>query len=80
MKPARARTDITQIEEDLSAAVQMFRPLCQRVDETAWATIETFLAISLRVMKKTNPSKIRDAARTEEIAARLHGREVIEDE
>jgi hypothetical protein len=42
------------------------------------AHIETFCAIAIRVLRKTNPSKIRDAAMAEEIAARLHGREVIE--
>jgi hypothetical protein len=46
--------------------------------ESAWAEIETFCAIALRVMAKTNPSKLRDAAMAEEIRARVEGREVIE--
>lgn len=47
--------------------------------EAALAWMETFAAISLRVMQKTNPSKIRGAAIAEEIKARIHGRAVLED-
>lgn len=47
--------------------------------EAALAWLETFAAISLRVMKKANPSKLRDAARAEEIKARIDGRPVLED-
>lgn len=43
------------------------------------AHIETFCAIAIRVLRKTNPSKIRDAAMAEEISARLDGRGVIEE-
>lgn len=76
----RARTDITQIEADLARAVLLVR---ERVGsdpalEAAWAEVETFCAIALRVMRRTNPSKLRDAAMAEEIKARLSGREVID--
>lgn len=47
--------------------------------EAALAWLETFAAVSLRIMRKTNPSKIREAARAEEIKARIHGRPVMED-
>lgn len=47
--------------------------------ESALAWLETFAAISMRIMGKTNPSKIRDAARAEEIKARMNGRQVLED-
>ncbi len=46
-------------------------------EDIALCSIETFVAIALRVMKRTNPSKIRDAARTVEIQARLDGRPVL---
>lgn len=46
--------------------------------EEALARLETFTAIAVRVMRQTNPSKLRDAARTEEIKARLDGRPIIE--
>lgn len=46
--------------------------------EAALAHLETFAAISIRVLNTTNPSKIRNAAMTEEIKARMQGREVLE--
>ena len=48
-----------------------------RADE-ARAGIETFVAIALRVFAQTNPSKLREVMRLEEIKARMDGREVIE--
>ena len=78
---------IGSIVEDLKAAFADLRAevtqdytvgISERA-EHALAHLETFAAISIRVMRATNPSKIRDAARTEEIAARINGREVLED-
>jgi hypothetical protein len=46
--------------------------------EDAWAGIETFCAIALRVMAKTNASKLRSEMMTVEIAARMAGVEVLE--
>lgn len=37
--------------------------------QEAWAGIETFCALALRVFQKTNPSKIRSEAITLEIAS-----------
>lgn len=37
-------------------------------DTDAMAGVETFCVIALRIMAKTNPYKIRDVARTAEIA------------
>ena len=79
MTKARARTDINSIRADIIEAVHRFRPHCQQIDEQAWAQLETYVAITLRVLAKTNPSKVADAARTEEISARLTGRECLED-
>lgn len=39
--------------------------------EQAMATVETFVAVSLALMRKTNPSKVRDVAMTSEIRWRL---------
>lgn len=39
--------------------------------EQAMATLETFVAVSLQLMRKTNPSKVRDVALTSEIRWRL---------
>lgn len=62
----RARANITDIEHDLMRAIEACRT---NTDE--WDTIETFIAVALRVLAKTNPSKIRDAAMTLEIQARI---------
>jgi len=78
--------EIQRIEDDLVDAFRALRaevtadytsPISERA-ERALAHVETFAAISLRIMRKANPSKIRDAARAEEIKARLDGREVID--
>jgi len=78
---ARARPDVGEMRSDLVAALQRVRGALDLTDpenESAWAQVETFCAIALRVFAKTNPSKLRDAAMAEEIKARIEGREVIE--
>ncbi len=78
---ARARPDIGVMAADLARALESVRvliDLTQPETESAWAEIETFCAIALRVFAKTNPSKLRDAAMAEEIKARIQGREVLE--
>lgn len=78
---ARARSDVTDMTQDIVNALQLVRgqlDLGQPQTEAAWAQIETFAAIALRVFAKTNPSKLRDAAMAEEIKARIQGREVLE--
>lgn len=82
---ARARAELDGIVADLMTSIGWIRDEIgigtQVVDprtEEHMAHIETFCAIAIRVLRKTNPSKIRDAAMAEEIAARLQGREVIE--
>ena len=82
-RPAVGLNDIVQ---DLKSAFEVVRS--EMTDgytrgmsdeaEAALAHLETFAAISIRVLRTTNPSKIRDAARTEEIAARIQGRQVLE--
>lgn len=83
VKTARARTDITVIAEDLVENLAYFRDKFGRARnpeaDKRWAEIETFCTLALRIMAKTNPSKVRNEAMTLEIAARMHGREVLED-
>ena len=45
-----------------------------RMYHDAWATIETYLAVSMRVLDNTPFEEVKDAAVTEEIKARLDGR------
>lgn len=82
---ARARAELEGIVADLMTSIGWIRDeigIGDRVvdprTEEHMAHIETFCAIAIRVLRKTNPSKIRDAAMAEEISARLQGREVIE--
>lgn len=77
---SRARPDVSPITRDLTDALVQVRNLIDLTEpenEAAWAQIETFCAVALRVFAKTNPSKLRDAAMAEEISARLQGREVL---
>lgn len=46
--------------------------------EQALANVSTYVAVSLEVLQEVRPTKIRSAARTVEIRARIHGRPVIE--
>lgn len=48
--------------------------------ENALAGVETFCAIALRVLSQTNPSKLRSAAMTVEISARIHNRQIVEED
>lgn len=81
MRSARAASDVASIDADLVQAFAVLREKFAFPDgsseDTALASIETFCAVALKVMRKTNPSKIRDAARTIEIKAHLDGVPVI---
>ena len=79
----RARTVVTEIEADLVKNLAVIRSeldLTKPAVDQAWAHVETFAAVALRIIRSTNPSKVRDAAMTEEIKARLDGRQVVDDE
>lgn len=71
------RTDFAVLRHDLTG--ENTHPISVAA-EVALARLETFCAVSVRVLRGTNPSRIRDAARTEEILARIHKREVLEDD
>lgn len=75
---ARARTNVAAIKRDIMDVVEYFRPHCCAIDEDAWANLETFIAVALRVMEKTNPSKVRDVAMAIEIQCRMTGKDVVE--
>ena len=79
----RAASDVAAIDADLVDAFRVLRDRLYFPDgspqDTALATIETFCAVALKVMRKTNPSKIRDCARIIEIKARLDGVPVLGD-
>lgn len=76
----RAKTDVTEIRRDIVSSLSVIRPLLDLENEDvkhAWAEVETFCAVSLAVLAKTNPSKIRSEAMTVEIKARMDGRECL---
>lgn len=68
----RARTDISVIAQEVITDLGQLREHVLAANDSkladAFATIETHIAISLRLMAKTNPSKLHDIARTVEIA------------
>lgn len=82
----RPAVGFEEIVQDLKAAFESVRAemtgdysrgMSERA-EHALAHLETFAAIAVRVMRDTNPSRLREAARIEEIKARIEGREVLE--
>lgn len=77
----RARTDMDETEAELVASMKAIREALAPVDgsgiDTALCGVETFCAIALRIMRKTNPSKVRSEARTFEIKAHMDGIQVV---
>ena len=78
---AELRTDMDQVARELADHLKTVRDAMQPVDgspeDTALCSVETFCAVALRVMKKSNPSKIKSEARTVELYARLEGIPVV---
>lgn len=75
------REVINEMKESLMADLALARSQVNLNDpatDRAWAGIETFCNIALRVFSKTNASKIRSEAMTVEIAARMAGRQVFD--
>lgn len=62
----RAKTNVTEIAvgvlNDLDEIRAMLPPGAE--DSEAWKGIETFAALALRIIAKTNPSKVRSEAMT----------------
>lgn len=75
------RTDMDETEREIVAALRIMREALKPEDDTdedtALCVLECFVAVALRVMRKTNPSKVRDCARTVEIKARMDGLPVV---
>ena len=75
------RTDMDENARELAVHLALLRDVLNPQDgtevDTALCSVETFCAVALRVMAKTNPSKIRDCARTVEIKARMDGTPVV---
>lgn len=70
----RARTDTKQMREDVIEDLRVIRDKLDLNDPAvsdAWAGIETFCSISLRIIAKTNPSKVRSEAVTTELSTLL---------
>jgi len=70
-------TDMTAPAEQLQQALATVRaglnPQEGSPEDYAMCAIDTFVDIALRVLRETNPSKIRDKARTVEMKAHLDG-------
>ena len=81
MKRARARSDMRQVDADITDCLRVIRDCMKPVDDTredyALCAVECFVDVALRVMKVTNHSKIRSIAMTVEIKARLEGKPVV---
>jgi transcriptional regulator len=79
----RARSNLDELERDLAENLRKLRKMLdvQLVDgsdaDIALNSVETFCVVAMRVMRKTNPSKIHSEARTVEIKARMDGIPVI---
>ncbi len=79
----RARSNVEEIDRDLAAAIQVLRlALSAQIEDgnevdTALCSVETFGAVALRVMRHTNPSKVREAAQVIEMKARMDGIPVV---
>jgi hypothetical protein len=77
------RTDMDETAREIADALKVLREtleaagLLSECADYALCSVETYCAVSLRVLKKTNPSKIRDCARTVEIKARMDGIEIV---
>jgi hypothetical protein len=73
---ARASTHIDDLAAQIRGDMDILRAHMDDSEEAdhAFAAMEGFVAIALRIMAKTNPSKVRDAARTEWIKGLMDGK------
>lgn len=79
---SRNRADVSAIAGGITGALTTLHGHIEatgsKATKEAMAELETFCVIALRIMNKTNPSKIRSEARSVEILARSVGAEVLE--
>ena len=77
----RAFTNMDDTTEAMRKALHVILSALDPADGTpeddAIYSLASFVDVALRVMRKTNPSKVRDCARTVEIKARMDGLPVI---
>ena len=77
----RAYTNMDDTAQAMRQALHVILATLDPVDGTpedeAIYSLASFVDVALRVMRKTNPSKIRDCAMTVEIKARMDGLPVI---
>ena len=77
----RAFTNMDEISRDMAHWLKLLRsslnPEAGTELDAAMASVESFADVALRVMSKTNPSKIRSVARTAEIKARMDAVPVV---
>ena len=77
----RARSDMRQVDADITDCLLVIRQCMKPVDDTredyALCAVECFVDVALRLMKVTNHNKIRSIAMTVEIKARLEGKPVV---
>lgn len=78
----RAYTDMDETAEAIDKALLLILAELDPQDgapvDDAFYTVKSFCDVAMRVMRKTNPSKVRDCARTVEIAARMDGIPVLQ--
>jgi len=70
----RARTtNVLEMAEDITQALATVRDALPESERSgdAMATLETFTAVALRLIAKSNPSKVRDIARLVEIQTHI---------
>ena len=79
----RAYTNMDSTAASLRDALHVILAALEPVDGTpeddAIYTLVAFVDVAMRVMRKTNPSKVRDCARTVEIKARMDGLPVVKE-
>lgn len=77
----RAYTDMDETAAGIDKALLMILRELDPEDgsplDEAFYTLKSFADVAIRVMRKTNPSKIRSEARTVEIKARIDGVPVV---
>lgn len=76
-----SKDTLLKMREEVLTDLRVIRATLDLSDpdiDRAWAGIETFVNLGMRIMAKTNVSKIRSESLTLEIAARLAGHEVFD--
>jgi hypothetical protein len=76
MKPTKEA--IEAMKEEVLIDLSVVRHHLAGIAEQEMASLETFVAIALRVMSTVNASKVKDAMVAVEIQARMDGRHVYE--